>query len=123
MTGNQHAYLRGRHLHGLSQPLPENYTGAVLNVTDKALSQSGPRSQDTEDDEQAEEDAAEEHDVEVKIAEQVGEFDEIVVWGHGGKVDGAQDGYIRGMNEWVAFAESMHVDKEEQDEAPSKKDS
>jgi ribonuclease H2 subunit C len=50
--------------------------------------------------------------VEVKIAEQVGTFDEVVVWGHGGEVDGSQDVFIRGMNEWVGFAESMHVDEE-----------
>jgi ribonuclease H2 subunit C len=59
--------------------------------------------------------------VEVKVAEQVGEFDEVVVWGHGGEVDGSQDMFIRGMNEWVGFAESMHVDEEEDTQESEKK--
>jgi ribonuclease H2 subunit C len=55
--------------------------------------------------------------VEVKIAEQIGEFDQVIVWGHGGEVDEGSDAFIRGMNEWVGFAESMHVheDEDEQD--------
>lgn len=112
-TGNYHAYLRGRHLHGTSQPLPQGYTGAVLSVTDKQLQQSRPKPQAIEDDEDGGENAVEEQDVEVYIAEQVGEFDEFIVWGHGGQVDGAQDGYVRGMKEWITFSESMHVDDEE----------
>lgn len=53
--------------------------------------------------------------VEVKIAETVGQFDEIVVWGHGGEVDGSRDAFVRGMTEWVGFAESVHVDADDDD--------
>lgn len=49
---------------------------------------------------------------EVKIAEQIGEFDEVVVWGHGGTVDEGSDMFVRGVREWVGFAESMHCDEE-----------
>jgi ribonuclease H2 subunit C len=59
-------------------------------------------------------DDAEEVPVEVKIAEQVGDFDEVVVWGHGGEVEADQDMFVRGMQEWVGFAEAMHVDEEEE---------
>lgn len=49
---------------------------------------------------------------EVKIAEQIGEFEEIVVWGHGGVVDEEGDMYVRGLREWVGFAEAMHCDED-----------
>jgi ribonuclease H2 subunit C len=55
----------------------------------------------------------EDTDVEVKIAEQIGEFDEIMVWEHGGQVDEERDGFVRGVREWTGFAETMHVDEEE----------
>ena len=120
--GTQHAYFRGRHLYGTTLPLPENYTGAILNVTDKQLPQ--PRKQAPVERSNEDEDVGEEEDslpVEVKIAEQIGEFDEVVVWGHGGEVDGGQDMFVRGLREWVGFAESMHVDGDEEEKEQSGK--
>ncbi|KAL1798536.1 hypothetical protein ACET3X_002573 [Alternaria dauci] len=117
--GKRHSYFRGRHLHGTTIPLPNNYTGAILHVTDRQLPQSqaqpqqSPADDDDDDDENAE--AGESMPVEVKIVEQVGEFDQVIVWGHGGEVDGSGDAFIRGINEWVGFAESMHIDEEEED--------
>ncbi|KAH7061940.1 ribonuclease H2, subunit C, partial [Paraphoma chrysanthemicola] len=116
--GTQHAYFRGRHLHGTKLPLPENYTGVVLNVTDKEApktqTQAHQRQQAQHDEDDAEdEDGLEDMDVEVKIAEQIGEFDEIMVWEHGGQVDEERDGFVRGVREWTGFAETMHVDEEE----------
>jgi ribonuclease H2 subunit C len=67
------------------------------------------RHADAEEDEDAEEESM---PVDVAIAEQVGEFEEVVIWGHGGEVDASQDMFIRGMTEWVGFAESMHCGKE-----------
>jgi ribonuclease H2 subunit C len=108
--GKKHAYFRGRHLHGTTLPLPENYTGAVLSVTDKQVPQV--RVQAQEDGEEEEESIP----VEVKIAGHVGTFDEMVVWGHGGEVDGSQDMFVRGVEEWVGFAESMHLEEDEEEE-------
>ncbi|KAI4942128.1 hypothetical protein J4E91_010327 [Alternaria rosae] len=114
--GKQHAYFRGRHLHGTTLPLPQNYTGAILHVTDKQLPQTRTQPQQPVDDEEEDAEVEESIPVEVKVAEQVGAFDEVIIWGHGGEVDGSGDAFVRGMNEWVGFAESMHVDEEEQDE-------
>ncbi|CAN9212564.1 unnamed protein product [Alternaria alternata] len=114
--GKRHSYFRGRHLHGTALPLPNNYTGAILRVTDQQLPQSQTQPQQLpadEDDEDAE--TEESIPVEVNIAEQVGEFDQVIVWGHGGEVDGSGDAFVRGMSEWVGFAESMHIDEEEKD--------
>lgn len=116
-AGTRHAYFRGRHLHGTALPLPDNYTGTVLHVTDKQLPQSPARAQqprEVDDDEQGADDDEEMEGVQVIIAEQIGEFDEVVVWEHGGPVDEAQDGFVRGIMEWIGWAESMHVDEEEE---------
>jgi ribonuclease H2 subunit C len=111
--GTQHAYFRGRHLHGTSLPLPANYTGAVLHITDEVL----PRAQSQRNDDQMEDDEQDEVEaevmVDVKVAEKVGEFDEVVVWGHGGEVDGRQDAFVKGMEEWIGFAEAIHTDGDE----------
>jgi len=113
--GKRHSYFRGRQLHGTTLPLPKNYTGAILHITDRQLPQSRTQPQQpSADDDDDDEDAGVEEStpVEVKIAEQIGEFDQVIVWGHGGEVDGSGDAFIRGMDEWVGFAESMHVDEE-----------
>ncbi|KAF2844669.1 ribonuclease H1 small subunit [Plenodomus tracheiphilus IPT5] len=120
----QHAHFRGRHLHGTPVALPEGYTGAVLHITDQQLPQGQSRREQQRQEvhhrgESGAEDEDEDADagdmfVEVKVAEHVAEFDEIVVWGHGGIVDQSRDIYVRGLTEWVGFAESMHYEQDEQ---------
>ncbi|KAF2451709.1 hypothetical protein P171DRAFT_515672 [Karstenula rhodostoma CBS 690.94] len=97
-----HAYFRGRHLHGTPLALPSTHTGAVLQITDKNLPQTRTQPADADEEEE------EQETVEVKVAEQIGEFEEVVVWGHGGQVEEGQDMFIRGMKEWIGFAEAMH---------------
>ncbi|KAF2829499.1 ribonuclease H1 small subunit [Ophiobolus disseminans] len=126
--GTQHVYFRGRHFHGSVLQVPEGYVGAVVNVTDKCLpttqTQNPAQPRDSaEDEEEEEEEQDEEAQETVKIAEIVGEFDGLVVWEHGGKVDEGRDAYVRGVGEWVGWAESMHVDGDgegEEDEATNK---
>ena len=103
-------HFRGRHLHGTRIPLPATHTGAILQVTDKSLARAAPVP-----DQQAHPDSEDEEDVmdDVKIAEQIGSFDEIVVWEHGGVVEGEREGCVRGVGEWVGWAGSMHVDEED----------
>lgn len=109
-----HAYFRGRRLHGTTLKLPEHYTGAIVQTTEKSLPHNGKRAGDDEEDE-------EEH-IEVKIAETLGEFDEVVVWEHGGVVDEKEDVYVRGVREWIGFAEAMHgVYEEDEEDAGAKK--
>jgi ribonuclease H2 subunit C len=53
--------------------------------------------------------------MDVKVAEKLGEFEEMVVWGHGESVDEGRDAFVRGVREWVNFAEAMHGDGDEED--------
>ncbi|RMZ72416.1 ribonuclease H2 subunit C [Pyrenophora seminiperda CCB06] len=59
--------------------------------------------------------------VEVKIAEQVGVFEEVVVWGHGEEVNVKEDGFGRGVEEWIGWAECVHEEEEEDEEGEEKK--
>lgn len=43
-----------------------------------------------------------------------------MVWGHGGEVDASRDVFVRGVNEWVGFAESMHVEDEDEENTEGK---
>ncbi|KAF2659159.1 ribonuclease H1 small subunit, partial [Lophiostoma macrostomum CBS 122681] len=117
-SGKPHAYFRGRHLHGTVLRLPENYTGAVMRVTDKDVPKDARRENDSGGDEEEDEDEDGEmdDDVEIKIAQKVAEFEEMIVWGHGGVVDESEDVYARGIREWIGFAEAMHREDGDGDE-------
>lgn len=45
--------------------------------------------------------------IEVKVMEEMGRFDEMVVWGHEVLPDEGEDEYVRGVEEWIAFAEAV----------------
>ncbi|KAF1924271.1 uncharacterized protein M421DRAFT_424912 [Didymella exigua CBS 183.55] len=109
--GTRHVHFRGRHLHGTTLPLPATHTGAILLVTDKPAPPAPAKCLDEDADADGDGDMDEVPE-DVKIAEQIGEFDELVVWGHGGTVDEG-DMYIRGVREWIGFAASMHCDDED----------
>ncbi|PSN62316.1 hypothetical protein BS50DRAFT_578130 [Corynespora cassiicola Philippines] len=106
-TKTQHAYFRGRHLHGMSVPLPENYTGAVLHVTDKVEIERQNNSEEAEEEG--------EEKFEVKVAEQIGEFENVVVWEHGDVV-AEGDAFVRGLREMAGFAEAVHRDDDDEEE-------
>ena len=48
----------------------------------------------------------EEEEPEVKIMEEQGVFDKIMVWGHEAVMD-ESDPYVRGLEEWIGFADQV----------------
>ena len=95
-------------------------TGAVVCETDRILPLSeapnvcgsGAKAATTADPPVGgeEDDDAEEEEDEVeptKVVEEVATFDEILVWGHE-QVPGEEDVFVRGVQEWLAFAKAMH---------------
>jgi ribonuclease H2 subunit C len=58
-------------------------------------------------------DQGDQHDgdelVETRIMEQVGQFQELIVWEHHAKPNGMEDVYVRGLDEWVGFAAKVHA--------------
>ncbi|EME40791.1 hypothetical protein DOTSEDRAFT_27397 [Dothistroma septosporum NZE10] len=98
----QTSYFRGRKLLGKGVRLPAKYTGMVLQKMEKVLPQP-PRLAEEDD-----EDEDEEQPVEVKTMEAIGNFDEVAVWGHEMLPQEREDVYVKGLQEWIGFAEAMH---------------
>lgn len=105
--GIPEAYFRGRKLKGRVVRIPEGYRGVVVKEeTEKErvdLQKNRERLRQREEDEN---EAEEEEEEEVKVLEEVGEFGEIMVWGHESVAEG-DDTFVRGLEEWVGFAEAV----------------
>ncbi|KAI1747982.1 ribonuclease H2, subunit C [Xylaria castorea] len=103
---NSHtAYLRGRKLHGRAVKLPEGYYGVVVEKTDAKPETSTKRESADEDIEIIENP---EDQLEVGAMKGKAAFDELMIWGHESTNDSSMDPYVRGMDEWIAFAEEIH---------------
>ena len=117
------AYFRGRRLRGHNIALPPGYEGVILSKTDRVLTLLGPsRAEELrkmeerrlgygDDDEDVEEDdddvMGSSRQVDVRIMEELGRFDEVVVFGHEALPDEAEDVHVRGLREWIGFAEAV----------------
>jgi ribonuclease H2 subunit C len=98
--GKTIAYFRGRKLHRKAIKIPKGYRGVVMSSTDRILPKLQPK-QPLED----EEDEEEFH--ETKIVEEEACFEEVMVWGHEALPEELVDPYVRGMEEWISFAETV----------------
>ncbi|KAI9798034.1 MAG: hypothetical protein M1835_005037 [Candelina submexicana] len=113
-NGRETSYFRGRKLQGRSVKIPEGYRGTVVGTTEHQLSDNGNMdrvSDVTSKDVRLSEDDKEGDEMEAqdtKVLEENASFDEIVVWGHEAVPETESDPYIRGLDEWIAFAETMH---------------
>jgi hypothetical protein len=97
IDGKTVAYFRGRKLYGKQLKVLKGYRGVVVSSTDRILPKSNPA---VEEENQAEE-------PDVRIMEEHSEFDDIMLWGHESLPDDNTDPYVRGMEEWIAFAEQV----------------
>ncbi|KAM3424037.1 hypothetical protein BST61_g11412 [Cercospora zeina] len=109
----QTTHFRGRKLLGKTIPLPETHTGIVAQKTTRQLPQpTRPRtnasSHDAEDEEEEEE---EQHCLppEIFILEPHAEFHSITIWSHEKVPSNEEDCYLKGVEEWIGFAESIHA--------------
>lgn len=46
-------------------------------------------------------------EADVKVVEEQAGFEDIMIWGHESLPDEMADPYVRGMEEWIAFAETV----------------
>ena len=99
--GSSTAYFRGRSLRGITVKLPEGYEGRLLQKTEQKLPLKpvAPAGLGGDDDEVEEGD-------EVRVMQTEGTFDEVVVWGHE-VVPGAEDEYVKGIEEWMKFGAAV----------------
>ena len=95
--------MRGRRLLGKEIALPEGYEGVVVKDKGVALPSGKQRSceiVDLDDENEIEE------EVEVRMFEEVGSFDNVMLWDHE-KVAEGDDAFVKGLSEWIGFAEGV----------------
>ncbi|TVY25482.1 Uncharacterized protein LHYA1_G005726 [Lachnellula hyalina] len=102
------SYFRGRKLHGKKLKMPKGYRGIVVSSTDRILPADGDG------------DGEGEESPEVKVMEEQAGFRELMIWGHEALPDGLADPYVRGVEEWVAFAEQIHLLSDDDEEVEEK---
>ena len=73
----------------------------MLSATDEILPKK-----EVEEDEEEEVEEEDEEEPDVKIMEEKSTFDEVMVWGHEAVMD-ETDPYVRGLEEWIGFAQQV----------------
>ncbi|GAB7343200.1 hypothetical protein MBLNU457_1267t1 [Dothideomycetes sp. NU457] len=106
-SGQKTTYFRGRKLVGKELNLPEGYSGAVIQKTTDLLPQQ-PKPLPRMDDDDLSADEEQEVPQEVKIMHEAASFDKLIVWGHEATPSDSEDAYLKGIQEWMQFAKSMH---------------
>ncbi|CEL04435.1 hypothetical protein ASPCAL05565 [Aspergillus calidoustus] len=104
----QTAYFRGRKLRGRRVQIPEGYEGIVATHTDRELPSTTSNNSDEAEVEEVE--PAEP----IKVLEQQATFGDFVVWAHE-TIPAADDPYVKGVEEWIKFAEAMHTEPAQDD--------
>lgn len=83
--------------------LPEGYHGSMVE-------QGQPKPEERSREEYAEDiDMQEERGDQIEVGAMRGmsAFDEVIVWDHESTADSSADPYVRGMEEWISFAEQV----------------
>jgi ribonuclease H2 subunit C len=102
--GNSVSYLRGRRIVGEQTHIPEGYQGMLLQSTHSALRTADAGGLSNIHHNASQDEA--EH-VEVTTMKQLASFDKILVWEHG-KPPVGDDSHVKGLKEWIGFAEAVH---------------
>ncbi|KAI0889546.1 ribonuclease H1 small subunit [Annulohypoxylon maeteangense] len=100
------AYLRGRKLQSKAVKLPKGYYGTVVE-------KSEPKKPEESSNDQEMTEVIEIHDdsddqIETGAMQGKATFDELMIWNHESLADSSEDPYLRGMEEWISFAEQIH---------------
>ncbi|GIZ41135.1 hypothetical protein CKM354_000445000 [Cercospora kikuchii] len=104
-------HFRGRKLHGKTINLPSSYTGIVAQKTTRQIQTPHQTSSTNIPANDAGYDEEEEQSLptETFILEQQATFNSITTWDHEKAPSSEEDVYIRGIEEWIGFAESIHA--------------
>ncbi|KAL8779516.1 MAG: hypothetical protein Q9194_001415 [Teloschistes cf. exilis] len=107
---NPEVYFRGRKLEGRGVKLPEGYKGVVVKDTGKqvgSLEQKGNVERTSRREKESGDEDEEDEEESVGVMEEVGDFEEVVVWGHE-RIVGSDDEVVKGVEEWISLAETIH---------------
>ncbi|KAK6431330.1 hypothetical protein LTR95_012513 [Oleoguttula sp. CCFEE 5521] len=115
-NGTSTAYFRGRKLRGKTVKLPAGYEGALLEKTEKQII-AKPAPPAFDENGELEEIVAVQ-DFESKVMDRKASFEEVVVWGHDALPEDG-DEFVKGLGEWIGFAEAIHTYDDVKFDAPS----
>lgn len=87
---------------GKKLKVPEGWRGVVLRVGEEIMPRESNAERGREEDE--DEDEVQEKELETKIVDEEGTFDDLTVWGHECSLDASRDMVVRGMEEWMGWA-------------------
>ncbi|KAL2039928.1 hypothetical protein N7G274_007331 [Stereocaulon virgatum] len=100
--GKPEAYFRGRKLKGKEVKVPTGYKGVIVKEAKKEDTGKDTEKKDVRDGRDNEEEAEE-----FSMLQDLGSFDKVMLWGHESIVE-SEDPFVKGMEEWIGFAEAMH---------------
>ncbi|KAF6229325.1 hypothetical protein HO133_007441 [Letharia lupina] len=105
--GQPEAYFRGRRLRGQEIDVPQGYRGVIVKEAGKertSLQNTDVGNLEREEGEQEQE--------EVTVLNEVGSFDKVVIWSHETRLD-EDDAFVKGLGEWIGFAEAINAPGDE----------
>lgn len=82
----------------LPQPLKPTSVPTYTTIDDDIEIEEADQDEDDEDDEPSEP---------VRLLQQVSTFSQVVAWGHDAVPD-ADDSFVKGVQDWIAFAQALH---------------
>ena len=88
--------------------MPEGYQGVIVQDAGKERKPKEDKVRAMMQECEAGEEEQDEDQEELGLLEEMGSFENIVVWGHE-SVAGNEDPFVRGMIEWISFAEVVSV--------------
>ena len=110
--GEPVAYFRGRKLKGKEVRVPTGYRGVAVKKNSEegrdAVEDRRRRRRNEYTNEYGDEVGEEEEEEQVAVLEEVAAFEEVVVWDHE-KVVEDDDGIVKGLAEWIRFAEAVSL--------------
>ncbi|KEF54096.1 uncharacterized protein A1O9_09891 [Exophiala aquamarina CBS 119918] len=93
---------------------PAAEKGVIIHSTEEHLTPQQPKTHSSptytaiDDDIEIEDGEDDDEPLEpVRILDELSSFDEVVVWGHD-QIPASDDPFVRGVEEWIAFAEALH---------------
>lgn len=80
--------------------VPKGYRGIIVQEAGKEKTASKNTEKEILEGEQEQEQG------EVTVLDEIGSFEEVVIWNHESMVDG-DDAFVKGLGEWISFADAV----------------
>lgn len=83
--------------------LPDGYYGSIVEKSEPKKAEK--LEEDMTEDVELQEESGDQP--EIGAIQGKATFDELIIWGHESLVSSSEDPYLRGVDEWISFAEKV----------------